>query len=1146
MLSGINRYLQSNKTKFIEQLGILQGGTASFSSLNINIWRQFPSVLITMDNFLLHDSLYYDHNIPLVQLGSLRANFSLPSFIRDSIELQSIRLYDGEINFFTDSSGYSNARSIFSSNRNNSYTDKTHVDNSLISTHGMNLSLSNIEVSFIKKPTYKQMVGTIDDMHIHVVSKGDIIVLQTDLDVEIDELSFNTTKGSFLQQSRISGHWEAQIDNGTVSIPIAPIQINDQLFEIGAEFFGRNPIEFQLFINNSSTDFSKTMPLMDSTIQAEVKDYQILGSFSTQSVVAGTFAYRALPYVTIDFTMDDQTVKAGDLTFKHFSTHGQLVYSPKEDTTNLIGGRGKAHMEFQQLATYYEDFNIQTDTLFLGFNNLDVEIRTQLQIDGHAQSISEWFESKEFMFDQGNFTLTADINGFASDPEKILVSSYADLQFKDIDVIYKPANVLFPFDRILLEKQAGNANFSLISSRLSAGHEINLNGQLRNFPSLLLDDYNLRTSSNVNLRMTKVTWNEFLDYFGTNGYFNTEEKKNRDEKKKSLKETMQGLYQYFKPEINAAIDTLEYLDKLTFTDFSTGFHFVDEHTLVLEKTTFFNNKSSVSLSASLDFQDPNLTPFELQLHTEHLNLQELLPRLDYLDIKLLSALESLPTDMNLYIEHSGVLIDTAGLLQEYNQGKITFNDGKEGRISGTINYTPSPNGLNTDIQIIGKPELINQFFHSDEFLFQGGLFEVNFNYTADVDKFDQVRLIQEAEAILSVTNSEIYYQPVDVIFPLKEMRVHAQQNNADFKVRLQNDSTDSELWLQGKLKNLHAFLSETYEEDPFRVIAEIYSPKLYWNDLQLFTQAKETKAVSSPKGDNIRETVRSILNTYQPNVTVKLDTFVYSDQLVVQDLRTGMLLRDSSLLELEETGFTFHNGSMVMDAQIDLTSGSLLPFQVNMQTENLDVGSLMEKLNYLDVKALQETDKLEGQLSMMLDLKGTLDLKRQMLISEHTYGTLGFELRNIQLRGLKALDAFATKIHKKRRFADLSLAPITNTITIKGNTLSIPLTEIQSNAIQLFLEGEYRVNDSSNIWISIPLHNLKKPNLDEVPERTGYALAGDKVYVEISTSDDEKSRVKFRTSKRKFYEKRGILPRFKQDKRLIRRLRQVERQQRQY
>jgi len=1147
-IGGINGYLQSNKTKLINKIALLNGGTASFSSLKVNVLAHFPSISITLDSLLLTDSLYGTHQKPLIDIERLEGDISLKSIFQNTVEFKQVRFLNGEINIYSDPTGYSNMKSFVKPPKPTRNPRATQQSMLKISPRGLNIQLVNTQITYVNIPKHKNMSGYVNELDINVQSYQEELSARIRLDISNLELAFNTEKGSFLNKSQVNGNLDVYLEEGLIHIPRNNLYINDQIFVVGADIFTDHRKSFDLYINNPVTDFDKTLRLLPRKIQEDLSAYKVLKPFPAHAVITGKIGPGHAPEVDVDFKLENNQAKLQDFQLEDLSMQGRLHVRRKYQEQLLGQASDDALLEANYVTTRLGMFQLNTPGVLLTFRGEEVNIKTGLHIEGKASTISEWVDSEEYIFDQGDFKLEARLNGSLNRPEELLISSYADLQFNNIDIIYKPANVAFRFDQIRLDKKAGDASFSLVSSYLNPSYDFTLDGQLKNFPSLVLDSYQGNTQSSADLRINKLSWEQFIDYFGTNGHFSSSKLKSLKEKKKTIKETVSSLYHYFQPEIIAAIDTLEFLDLLEVTNFSTGIRFKDEHTLILEKTTFYNHESSVSLSAELDLSKQELTPFSLSLRAEHLNLQELLPRMNYFGIKLLSNLDSLPTDVNLYLEHKGVIIDTAGLIQDYNKGYITFNDGKSGHIQGNIQYKPTPEGLDTQIQMEGKPELVNQFLDSKEFLFQGGRFEVSFAYVADVDQFDRRQLLEEAQARLSITGSEIHYEPVDVIFPLHEMWVEANQDRARFKVDLNIDSTQSNLELTGNLQNLHAYLLRNQEKAPeqtsFQLEAEAYSSKLHWEDLKVLTQVENQNKKEYLTQTNIQETIKVLLNTLHPSITLKLDTFVYSPQFMLEELYTGLYMKDSNILVLDKTGFTFHEGTMDVNANVDLSNPHFLPFEIEMNTDDLDLGSMMHSLNYLNIETLEETDKLEGRLSMKLELESMLDIERQSLVTPETSGKFIFDIDDIELKGLQALDTLAGKILMKQRLEELKFAPISGTIIFDGDSIKIPVMEIQSNAIHFFLEGDIILQDSSNVWISIPLHNLMKTDLETIPPKTGYALAGNKVYVEIESGVKGENQFKFRTSKKKYYEERGILPQFKVDKRRYRKLRKVLRRER--
>ena len=1143
ILAGLNWYLQSNKTKLIEQLDALHGGLASFSTIQVQVWQNFPTVSITIDDVTLQDSLYSEHQTPFLELSQIRADFSINKILRDSLEIQSIHLIGGEVNIFTDSDGYSNMKSLFpkKDKKPQKRIEKDVEESFQLLTNKLKVNLSNIDISFTDVPKFKSMIATIGDLKLNLDQSPNQLAATVDINLKVKELAFNTRKGGYLENSQLKGQLNAQIEDGMIKIPMSPLQINEQGFTIGADIYTDGKTATKLYFNNSATDFNESIQLLTPAIREKVVAYDVKGLFPTKTVVEGTFGPGESPRVTVDFKIKDSDAKVQNYLFEDLDTEGRFTNRLYDDERSLKEGDKNTRIEFQQLATQYGPFRINTSNFILLSTPEDTRIQSDLTVYGKAAAVSNWIGSKQFLFNKGRFKLDAQVNGSLNNVNEILIGSHADLILQHIDVLYKPINATFPLDKLVLEKQAGDAKFEIVSSNFNPIHDLNLEGSLKNLPALLINLANQQASSDVELEAKKISWTDFLDYFGNSDYTNKSIRKTESGKKQALKKTISGLHNNFQPQVTAAIDTLTYFDKLLLTNFFTRLSFKDEHTLVLEETTFHYDKGLVRLSGSIDISDPHRTPFKLDFNTEHLNLQQLLPSLDYLGVKLLANMDSLPTDLNLSLQHEGIIDDSIGLLKEFNEGKIIFNDGQSKKIKGNIQYEPTLEGLHTKISIEGKPELINKFYNSEDFLFTKGALKVDFSYKGYMEHIDQ--LVKEAKVNLSINDSEIYYQPVDVYFPVKEFLVDAHQDNAYFNLILQSDSLERRLDIDGEFDNLHAFLLDDANRS-FHVRAEAKSPKFFWQDFKmLLTPGGEDQVVAQDKSA-VRESIKALLHTFDPEFKLRFDTFVYSNQLVVENVHTGLQMLGPDTLELEETGFTFHKGAMQLNGRFDLSGNSQAPFEVEVQTSNLDIASLMRSLDYLGVKSLQEAKYFAGNLSMQLNLSGIFDGDRQNLMSDATKGFITFDLQDVELEGFKAIDTFAEKIHKERRFADIRFASLNNTIAIRGSTIDIPLMEIQSNAIHLFIEGAYDLNGgNSNLWISVPLNNLKKPDLSIIPEKTGYVLAGKKVYLEFKVDPNTGNGIKFRTSKKKFYKERGILKQYKIDKRQYRQLRKVAKRQ---
>ena len=1129
-IGGINWYLNSNKAKVIDQLPTLPGATISFQSVQVHWWQDFPSITVTLNEFLLHDSLYVIHQIPLTHLRKLQMEASFNSFLQDSIQIQGIKLQHGEVNIFEDTVGYNNLNSLLPRLATQEKSD-TASKTMEIWYDQLDVILQDIAFTYNRIDRNANIKGLVEEMNITLQMEDRGLHIPLELKMQMDELGLNLEKGAFLEDSRLEGKLDLYVDNDGLIVPLSPLKINDQHFQVGANIKMGGEMLSQIQILNPDTDFEASIPLLTRDLQEKMVNYKVEGTFATKTTIEGTFVQGDKPSVEIDFTFAGNDIMVMDYLFESVNTRGKFI-NVTDTTKAVVEQPGRSSLLFYQLNGYFKSFHFDTPLASLRITPDDAILKTSISIDGQANGISEWFDSEQFVFEKGDFMLHADVDGSIKSFNDIAIYSYAILELEDLEVLYTPENAIFPFDRLFLRKNAGEARFNLMSSYVNPVHDLNLDGLLENLPAILFNYAQERARSEVDLKVTKVTWSDLLHYFDR-------EKKvvdnNDPPPTQTMKRTFQGIQLNFQPSIKASADTLEYYDRLQLLDFNTGLHFEDDHTLVLEETKFFYQDGEVDLSAKIDISDPRETPFEVHLKTSNLNLASLLPPLDYFGLKVLENMDSLPEDLNLEITHKGLIDDELGLVQEYNDGKILFNDGITNKIDGSISYFPSPDGLNMSIQIHGDPELINQFYQSKEFLFRGGEFEVSFAYVGDVSLLKD--LVRDAQAGLIIKNTDVYYLSADTYFPVKQLTVQTEDNSADFSLSLHSDTLQKELQLTGKFDNLQGFLLDE-EDRSFQVQVDAYAPYFELQDLESLIQSTpNNKDKQKPTQAKVRESITGLLTTFNPSFQVRFDTLSYSEQLFVESFHTGLRLKDSHLLVLDKTGFTFHDGSLEVQAMIDLSEEVFIPFQLSLEMTDLDVASLMEKADYLSIKALQETQKIEGRLSMDLDFKGTFDPVRETLIWPDNDGVIQMNLENVEVVGLGVIDSLAEKIHHERRFADLRFAPLTSTIVVDGHQIDLPLMEIQSNALQLFAEGRYQQNQSSEFWISIPLSNLKKPKLDSIPDKTGYALAGKKVFLAITQDEEGKPMLKFRTSKRRLYRAFDMLRQYRIDQKRYRKIR---------
>jgi hypothetical protein len=1148
-LAVLDYHLQSNKAKIFDQLAFLNHGCISFEEAEISIYKNFPATTISLHNLMVKDSLFPKHQIPFLQVGELRTALSLEKLWEDEVELKSIELYNGQINFHRDSSGYKLLDSLLPKR---SDTTKSSKNNPLkgfqFRTDKIDVSLFNVYINFTDIIKKTSIQGNAEQLlaQLHIDETG--ISADVDMQIDLKEMAFNIDQGAYLKNSKLIGKPHIHIYKNILTFDPFEIQINQELFTFNAVYDIKKKVESNFYLENKSTRWEKIAPLLSNNVQKAITPYYIQKPFYTKTLIKLPAIKGEKVVVDIDFEIAKNEIKVFNFDLNHTNLKGRFVNRIFDSEKDTKGKKGIT-LVVNNLSTTVQNFQLNTqNALITAFPKKTPQLLANVQVNGNAKDISKMLSSNQFLFHDGSFDLSAQVNGPINNFNQLLLNSNASLELDDIDVYYKPADITFPFKQLLLSKKAGDANFELISSTRDSIPNFQIIGLLKNLPPLLVELKDQRAQSEARFDAKKLDWVEFINWFEKKGDQKDESANAKTEglQKKSMKQTIRGINNKFQPHLSLNIDTLSYYGLLQIDNFLTSIYFEDDNYLVLEKTSFNYEKGDVKFKARLDISDSLQTPFDFELQTNNLNLEKLLPPLDYFNIKLLANLEKLPAHLNLTIKHRGIIDDKTGLMPNTSTGEINF-DIKGGEVlSGEITYEPDlkvskdsiRNNAFTQAKILleGDPFVFNTFLKTENFFFSKGRFYFEFNYNDNQTSL--IEVLNGNNTTLQLLNSSVHYKPTGVDFPLTKIDLSLNSDIADFDFFVRSDSLQREIRLIGVIENLSELVIGNTGKS-IKSTVDVTSPKLIWNHfVGLFIpESKNSNPVKERNLDTLSATISGIFKTFGPSLKAHVDTLVISNKFTVNDFHSGIHMADSNNLILEETTFNFYDGSMSVNGQLDLNTIGPLPFKANFSSKDLDVEKFLISLDYLSLPSLEKIEKLSGRLAMNFDLSGLVNEDGKSLIPEATKGVLDIRLDDVVLRGMATLDSLAHKLRMKKRFAEVRFAPIENRFIINGKDIQIPILEIQSNAINLFIDGTLSYSDKTNLWIAIPLDNFKKTDRSIVPKKRSFAAVKSMVYVEVTSNEAGDNKYKFRLSRKKYYKKRGIPSRYRADKKEFKRKR---------
>lgn len=1138
--AGIYYYVNQNQYGAVREAAEQLGLEVTYAKAKPTFWTTFPKISLRVDSLTIRDLNRTESEPDLIYAETLSAGFSLKKMWQDTLVWEELSLCNSSIYLASDSAGVYNLGKLIGAKDTVSREEnlqKPSLLNPIIDLSGVAVNLEQVRVAYFDPPKHKRMEVRFDSAEVlaEVLSPTQVHFTAC-METSIKGLSFNTDKGSYLKNSVLSGCLAATLQDATWMLDATNLHIGPDEYEMSGMV---GPQGLQLHIVNDSLDYERARAMLHDTLQVRLKEYNVEGPFSVSADIYNQPGGGNDVDLSIRFTTRNQSVRLKAFQFHQVSTNGVFVNRMPVD----IGGTQESTTEF----TIYTDTTIATydgmlitspKALVRGWPT-DTYLDSPINLKGAAAALARLFGNTDFQFDRGRFVMNTDVSASLNRVDEIINSSDGDLTLRDFQITYLPSSVSFPMQLIRLKKTGKDVDFRLESGAVTNSLKFDMVGRLDNILPLLMDRPADSLKTDVIFHAERGDWSSFRNIFGEDGYFTTEQSQlelSQDEQVRKMKQTLLGLGEKFRPHLQMVIDTLAYYDVITLLDFRAGLKF-DRDTLVLEKSRFDWEDGTVQLKAKVNLNELNQTPFSVGIGAEAIDLNALRKPLRSFGLRLPTGLNRLPDNLDIEFAHQGIINDSFGIQPGNNYGHLDFRDGKNGLFEGSIAYSPGADALETKLLLSGDPVIVNDLFAAQDFFFGTGHFNIDLNIIGQPGSLEE--LMTQSDLRLVIDSSKVSYRPSGVFVPLDQMVVNAIGDETTFHLALSADSTRRLVTLTGVMDRLSAFLYPK-ESKPFNLNADVEAELLQLSDIFDFIQVDTESGVDSLLAapgiakdtagfdpQLLLSTTEGIFDAFHPEVRLQIDTFQVDPVTQFTDLRAGIRLLDSTLLIVDNTGFTLGEGVIDLSATYSLDQENTSPFTLQWEGHNLSLQGLEKTIQRLNINQGAVDHHLKGTVSSAGDVRGVINETSWQLPYEKVSGVLHFRIEGGELVNLPLLKEIGRKARMRKRFKEIFLGPLELFVAVESGRMTVPLTEIQSTAVQFFIEGHYDTLRGPDVLISIPLRNIGRGVLTSPPPPTGYALAGRKIYLVVEPDELSGTAVRFRLGRRKYYRERGTLEELK-------------------
>ncbi|PTX43721.1 AsmA-like protein [Christiangramia gaetbulicola] len=421
----------------------------------------------------------------------------------------------------------------------------------------------------------------------------------------------------------------------------------------------------------------------------------------------------------------------------------------------------------------------------------------------------------------------------------------------------------------------------------------------------------------------------------------------------------------------------------------------------------------------------------------------------------------------------------------------------------------------------GRSNDLNDLLQTVNFDLRSGNFEFRGSYNGQASDLKIMNSNASGDLILGKTRVDIKGTSIQV--PVDSLHLYIENNLATLERLDVELPGKSSIDITGKIDNFSNFINNDQAIDSHNSSFKITSTYLDNKDIKTFIGADEKKKDSAKakpfEMKNLKDIISKINNSYFPSATIEIDSLIYN-KMAFSNFASEIGFNNSGDLKVDNTSLEYFEASAKLMLQAGLETSKNLPVRIKMNIEDLAIENLVKDLDYFKDDELRKAEKIGGDLDLNFDVNGILD-ERGKLKMNSLNGTMQVDITGLALYDYQPLIESVVLL-KEERFERLEFQPIRQTFEVVDGKIMVPRTQLQSTAMQVFVEGELKPGEYYNLWISVPWNNIfKSRDGIELPEKISFEKSGAKFYLQIvqdkesEKEREQKLKTKFRLGNRK-------------------------------
>jgi hypothetical protein len=589
-------YLSANKKEIIDkvktEIAEKLNGDVQIGNISLTFLQNFPNISVLIENVSIHDTMFRQHRHPFFKAEKVYAAISMVNVIRKNNPLSGIRVDNGQLYVYTDTTGYTNAY-LFAPKKKETIDKKKSPAKTEIE------SVKLRQVRFIMNNLQKEKLYDFDvnKLNCKIKNKDSSLILATSTDILIHSLAFKTPLGSFAKESTFEGDFDLNFDKAKKQLSFSDMKIDlkGQQFVFTGQFnFKENPT-FQLKILTDDLDYDLAQSLVTEKIRKALSLVKL--NKQVQDVVtelSGNLKGGGDPLVKVSWKISDTDVHSPFASLTNCSLSGYFL---NEIVPGLPRKDPNSRLHFENVEGKFQGIKVKSKEVFID-DLVKSMVKCDIKSEFDLAQLNEIIGSNAIHLHDGTGILDLTYSGPLKENSNQNTTVNGSISFKNGLLAYHPREIEVKSvsGKIVFK----NTNVSVENFQGSVyGNKIVMNGSAKNLLALV------RTNPGKIL----IDWNIYSPALNLNNF--TSLLKKRETATRTRKKTRLGgigndldeIVEYGNFHLNVKADKLTY-SKFTATGVTASVGLINENWL-LNNVNLQHGGGAMTVSGSFNEKNSN-------------------------------------------------------------------------------------------------------------------------------------------------------------------------------------------------------------------------------------------------------------------------------------------------------------------------------------------------------------------------------------------------------------------------------------------------------------------------------------------------------------------------------------------------------------